>query len=139
MIPDNSKEPSAEKVAEEIKKDEAELAAAREEAARAEAKEREVERKLEKDTEKLIEIERHRHYDLVVNRVQKTWPREEITGAEIKDLASSPKDWVVNQIIDGPGEDPEIGDAQRVKLAYEAEPKGEKRFTTRKPKTSPGA
>lgn len=77
-------------------------------------------------------------YDLIVNKQLKQWPSREISGAEIKMLAGSPPDWVVNQIVAGPGEDPEIADSQKVDLDKQAEPKGEKKFTTRKPKTSPG-
>jgi len=83
----------------------------------------------------------HHHHErhLVVNRKQHTWPHEKIDGAQIKKLAESPPDWIVNQIVDGPGEDPEIGDRQEVDLSRDAPPKGEKRFLTRKPKTTPGA
>jgi hypothetical protein len=82
----------------------------------------------------------HDHeYELIVNRQPHKWPDEAITGAQIKTLAKSPTDWVVNQIVDGPGEDPEIGDQQKVHLDVHAAPKGVKRFTTRKPKTNPGA
>jgi hypothetical protein len=77
-------------------------------------------------------------YDLIVNKQLKQWPNREISGAEIKTLADSPQDWVVNQIVAGPGEDPEIADSQKVDLDKQAEPKGEKKFTTRKPKTAPG-
>jgi len=77
-------------------------------------------------------------FELIVNKVPKKWPEKFITGAQIKALAGSPGDWVVNQIVAGPGEDPEIGDAQRVDLSEKAEPKGIKRFVTRKPTTSPG-
>lgn len=77
-------------------------------------------------------------HDLIVNKQLMHWPNHEISGSEIKTLAGSPPDWVVNQIIAGPGEDPEIADNQKVELDKAAEPKGEKKFTTRKPKTSPG-
>lgn len=92
----------------------------------------------------MVEGEEHKkdgkpHYDLVVNRAPYRWAHEKIDGRQIKGLAGSPADWVVNQIINGPGEDPEIADDQYVNLAPEAEPRGEKRFITRKPKTSPGA
>jgi hypothetical protein len=134
------REPPVEKVIERIEKTEAELAEAREAEKRAQERERAAERKLNEEIRELEEIEKRPHsYDLTVNRRQYTWPREEITGAEIKTLAGSPSDWVVNQIVDGPGEDPEVQDTQIVHLAKQAEPKGEKRFTTRKPKTSPGA
>ena len=78
-------------------------------------------------------------YTLIVNKQHKTWPTRHINGAELKVLAGSPSDWVVNQIVPGPGQDPEIADQQEVDLAHEVSPKGEKRFTTRKPATSPGA
>ncbi|MDX8456781.1 multiubiquitin domain-containing protein [Mesorhizobium sp. VK9D] len=78
-------------------------------------------------------------FHLIVNRVEHTWATETITGAQIRQLAGSPTDWVVNQIEPGPGEDPEIGDGQAVHLDEKAPPRGRKRFTTRKPATSPGA
>lgn len=78
-------------------------------------------------------------YELIVNRTPHKWAHEVITGTQIKQLAGSPADWVVNQIVDGPGEDPEIADSQNVHLDEKAPPKGRKRFTTRKPATAPGA
>jgi hypothetical protein len=81
--------------------------------------------------------EKH-EFKLIVNKRDKEWPEEFITGAEIKKLAESPADWVVNQIVPGPGEDPEISDTQKVDLKEDARPDGIKRFTTRKPTTSPG-
>lgn len=80
-----------------------------------------------------------KQYDLIVNRAEHKWPKEVITGSEIKQLASSPPDWVVNQIVEGPGEDPEVGNDQQVHLDHDAPPKGKKKFTTRKPSTSPGS
>ncbi len=78
-------------------------------------------------------------YDLVVNKVHKAWATATISGKEIRDLAGSPASYVVNQIVSGPDADPEIGDEQRVELNHQAEPKGIKRFMTRKPDTTPGA
>lgn len=78
-------------------------------------------------------------YSFIVNKAHKTWDSEFIKGAEIKEVAGSPPDWVVNQIVPGPAADPEIGDDQPVNLSKDAEPKGEKKFVTRKPTTSPGA
>ena len=75
---------------------------------------------------------------LIVNKKQHDWPKQFITGADIKTLAGSPADWVVNMSVPGGGEDPEISNTQEVDLSLTAEPKGEKRFTTRKPTTSPG-
>lgn len=77
-------------------------------------------------------------YQLIVNKKEQQWDRQFITGSEIRTLAGSPPDWVVNQVVPGPGEDPEIGDSQRVDLTKDAEPHGIKKFTTRKPSTSPG-
>lgn len=77
-------------------------------------------------------------YELIINKAPKKWSEQFITGAQIKTLAGSPADWVVNQIVAGPGEDPEIGDTQSVDLSQKAEPNGIKRFVTRKPTTSPG-
>ena len=81
---------------------------------------------------------RARQFKLIVNRADKEWPKQFITGSEIKTLAESPADWVVNQLVPGRGEDPEVGDDLKVDLEENAPPKGAKRFTTRKPVTSPG-
>jgi len=78
-------------------------------------------------------------FKLIVNKVEKTWKDRNITGAQILELAGSPSDWVVNQLVPGPGEDPEIGPTQSVDLDLKAEPEGVKRFQTRKPKTNPGS
>jgi hypothetical protein len=77
-------------------------------------------------------------YQLTVNKKPEKWPERHITGAQIKTLAGSPADYVVNQIVPGPGGDPEIGSDQSVDLAPQSEPHGEKKFTTRKPTTTPG-
>ena len=82
--------------------------------------------------------ESHHQFKLIVNKVPKGWPNQFITGSQIKTLAGSPADWVVNQIVPGPGEDPEVADAQQVDLEEKASPPGVKRFTTRKPTTTPG-
>ena len=79
-----------------------------------------------------------KQFRLIVNKKLKTWPSQFITGAQIRTLAESPADWVVNEIVPGPGEDPEIGDTQQVDLSEQASPHGIKKFTTRKPTTSPG-
>ena len=87
----------------------------------------------------MSEQEKHlQHYHLIVNKVEKTWPRQFIKGSEILTLAGSPADWVVNQIVPGQGEDPEIGPNQEVDLDEKALPPGIKKFKTRKPHTSPG-
>jgi hypothetical protein len=81
----------------------------------------------------------HGHeFELFVNKQPKKWGEQFITGLQIKTLAASPADWVVNQNVPGPGEDPEIGDTEKVDLDPKAKPPGVKRFTTRKPTTSPG-
>lgn len=77
-------------------------------------------------------------FRLIINKKPHDWPEQFINGAQIKKLAESPADWIVNQIVPGPGEDPEIKDDQRVDLDLKAPPPGEKKFTTRKPTTSPG-
>lgn len=82
--------------------------------------------------------DKQRDYKLIVNKEPKTWREQFITGRQILQLAGSPADWVVNQLVPGPGEDPEIGLEQKVDLDEEAEPKGVKKFQTRKPKTNPG-
>jgi hypothetical protein len=79
-----------------------------------------------------------KEYKLIVNKVQKDWPQRTITGAQVLSLADSPADWVVNQLVPGGGEDPEVAPAQEVDLDLQAEPNGVKRFQTRKPKTDPG-
>jgi Multiubiquitin len=79
-----------------------------------------------------------RHFRLIVNKAEKEWPKQFITGAEILALAGSPPDWVVNEIVPGPGEDPEIGPTQSVDLDPKVEPEGIKKFQTRKPATNPG-
>lgn len=99
-----------------------------------------VEGEVAKALEEIERVEHHpRVYELTVNRKQHMWSHETIDGTQIKILAGSPAEWVVNQIVPGPGEDPEIGNDQAVNLAIDAPPAGIKRFTTRKPKTSPGA
>jgi hypothetical protein len=75
---------------------------------------------------------------LIVNKEPKTWPEQFITGRDILTLAGSPEDWVVNELVSGPGEDPEIGLDQQVDLSDKSGPGGEKKFQTRKPKTNPG-
>ncbi|MBV8518800.1 MAG: multiubiquitin domain-containing protein [Acidobacteria bacterium] len=84
-------------------------------------------------------MEHNKDFKLIVNKDQKNWADQFITGAQILELAGSPADWVVNQLVPGSGEDPEIGAAQRVDLDLQAEPHGVKRFQTRKPKTNPGS
>jgi hypothetical protein len=97
------------------------------------------EERLEQDIRKLEAIEHEHHpYRLIVNKEEKDWPKRYITGRQILDLAGSPADWVVNELVPGAGEDPEIGPDQSVDLDFEAEPKGIKKFQTRKPKTNPG-
>jgi hypothetical protein len=73
-------------------------------------------------------------WKLIINQKPYEWPNPQITGRDIKKLAGSPTDWIVNQIIAGPGEDPEIGDDTPVDLTV----RGHDRFVTRKPTTSPG-
>ncbi len=82
--------------------------------------------------------EKQHQFNLIVNRQEKHWPREFINGAEILVLAGSPSDWVVNEIVPGGGEDPEVGPQQPVDLSPKASPHGVKKFLTRKPKTNPG-
>lgn len=80
----------------------------------------------------------HHQYTLIINKKEDKWPDQLISGADILRLAGSPDNWVVNQVTTGPGIDSEIGPDQKVDLDPQAEPKGIKRFTTRKPATSPG-
>ncbi|MGA2833648.1 MAG: multiubiquitin domain-containing protein [Terracidiphilus sp.] len=98
------------------------------------------EERLEGDIKELEAIEHEPHpYKLIVNKGEKDWPERYIKGRQILELAGSPADWVVNELVPGAGEDPEIGPDQPVDLDFEAEPKGIKKFQTRKPKTNPGA
>jgi hypothetical protein len=122
---DELREPERE-VEQEIRRDEERL--------------RQDEVRLEQDVKKLeaMEHEPH-HYSLIVNKEERDWPKRFITGRQILELAGSPADWVVNELVPGAGEDPEIGPDQSVDLDLEAEPKGIKKFQTRKPKTNPGA
>ncbi len=82
--------------------------------------------------------DRKKEYKLVVNKKDKTWPDRHIKGSDILHLAESPPDWIVNQLVTGPGQDPEISNDEKVDLDEHSEPKGIKRFQTRKPSTSPG-
>lgn len=75
---------------------------------------------------------------LIVNKAEKDWPEQFISGAQILTLAGSPADWVVNQIVPGAGDDPEVPPTQQVDLEMTADPHGIKKFQTRKPKTNPG-
>lgn len=90
-------------------------------------------------TEKTVGEKDKNSYVLIVNHKERDWPQRYITGADILTLAGSPSDWVVNEIVPGPGEDPEIAPTQQVDLSNEAEPRGVKKFLTRKPKTNPGS
>lgn len=83
-------------------------------------------------------MEKEKEEKLIVNKENKTWPERYITGRQILELAGSPADWIVNQLVPGAGEDPEIGPDQKVDLDPKAEPEGIKKFQTRKPKTNPG-
>lgn len=86
--------------------------------------------------EHLVTVERKpKTYRIKVNRNPPVeWPRPFITGAEVKTLAGSPADFVVNLKVNGPGEDPEIADGQKVDLT----PEGVEHFTTRAPSTQFG-
>jgi Multiubiquitin len=87
----------------------------------------------------MAEHDKKVEYKLIVNKAEKNWQDRHISGAQILQLAGSPSDWVVNQLVPGSGEDPEIGTTQLVDLDLQAEPHGVKRFQTRKPKTNPGS
>ena len=77
----------------------------------------------------------HHEYHLVVDNQQHKWPKEFITGDEIKELAKvDPATYSVWEIIPGPGDDIEIGDHQKVEL------KGhEKKFIVGKKHSTEGA
>lgn len=83
-------------------------------------------------------MEHEKPFKLIVNKAEKDWAEQFISGEQILSLAGSPSDWVVNQIVPGPGEDPEISKDQKVDLEVGAPPPGIKKFQTRKPKTNPG-
>jgi hypothetical protein len=83
-------------------------------------------------------VSHEKTYRLIVNKAEKDWPERFISGAQILSLAGSPSDWVVNQLVPGAGEDPEVPPTRDVDLDLQAEPQGIKRFQTRKPKTNPG-
>lgn len=85
------------------------------------------------------EHEKHHEFKIIINKAEKEWSEQFITGAQILVLAGSPAEWVVNQLVPGPGEDPEIGPEQRVDVDPKAEPHGIKKFQTRKPATNPGS
>jgi hypothetical protein len=78
-------------------------------------------------------------HKLIVNKTLHPWDQQHITGAQILTLAGSPAGWVVNQLLPGAGEDPEIANGQNVDLDEKVEPQGVKRFQTRKPATDPGS
>lgn len=78
-------------------------------------------------------------FHLIVNKQESKWADRHVNGAQILQIAGSPSDWVVNQLVPGAGEDPEIASDQPVDLDPQAEPKGIKRFQTRKPATNPGS
>ena len=87
----------------------------------------------------MAEQDKTKDYKLIVNKVEKSWSDRYINGSQILQLAGSPSEWVVNQLVPGSGEDPEIAPTQSVDLDLQAEPHGVKRFSTRKPKTNPGS
>lgn len=78
-------------------------------------------------------------FNLIVNKKEHPWPTRFITKADILTLAGSPATWVVNRIVPGPGDDPEVKPEEQVDLDHQVEPKGIKRFQTRLPATDPGA
>lgn len=84
------------------------------------------------------EQEKKHEFKLIVNKKDQEWPHQFIKGKEILQLAGSPADWVVNQLVPGGGADPEIAPEQDVDLDKHAPPEGVKKFQTRKPKTNPG-
>ncbi len=78
--------------------------------------------------------EHHHEYHLIIDNHQHEWPKEFITGAEIKALAKvDPATYSVWEIIPGPEDDIEIGDAQEVNLKVH-----EKRFITGKKHSTEG-
>ena len=59
----------------------------------------------------------HHEYRLEVDHRQHHWPEQFITGLEIKKLAKVDlATYSVWEVVRGPGEDPEIGDHQKVDL-----------------------
>jgi Multiubiquitin len=100
MAGNEGKQPPLERAVEGLEHAEADLARAQEAEARAE-------HKIEEAFEEIKRAEHDHPHELIINRKPFTWPKEEIDGRQIKELAGSPADWVVNQIVDGPGEDPD--------------------------------
>lgn len=47
-------------------------------------------------------LSRIRPYDLTINGQAHKWPKETITGAQIKELARSPADWIVTLFAEAP-------------------------------------
>lgn len=68
---------------------------------------------------------------IYINQEPHLWPRESITGAEIKKLAKVPDWWVVNCKV-RVGEDPELGHEESTLLPI-TEPA---KFVVRNPGTS---
>jgi hypothetical protein len=58
----------------------------------------------------------HPDYHLTIDHKPFSWPREIITGNEIKELVQAKPEYGVWRVIDGPGDDEEVGDHQRVHL-----------------------
>ena len=49
-------------------------------------------------------MEHEKPFKLIVNKAEKDWAEQFISGEQILSLAGSPSDWVVNQIVPGPGD-----------------------------------
>ena len=83
--------------------------------------------------------EHHEHHDeeyhLKVDNKPHSWPKEFISGLQIKELAKvDVKTYSVWEVVPGPGDDIEIPDAKEVDLKGEPE----KRFITGKKHSTEG-
>jgi hypothetical protein len=58
----------------------------------------------------------HHEYHLTIDHKPFKWPRETITGNEIKKLVDAKPEYGVWRVVHGPGDDEEIGDHQHVDL-----------------------
>lgn len=60
-------------------------------------------------------MHKHHEYKLIIDQKHHEWPRDEINGRQIKELAGVPQSYRVWQDLPGP-HDPPVGDDQEVHL-----------------------
>ena len=75
-----------------------------------------------------------RKFNINVDRRPFSWPRQFITGTEIKGLVTAPSEYGVWLVVPGPAEDKPIGDDEKVDLGQP----GVERFITGPTKTTEG-